>query len=607
MMKRINLLLISAFCMTRVMAGDPGDFSGIRLKNKIVPLTNQVYRLLEHYEACGYLSFLPQAKPYTKQSVLNMLALLKNDDRIKGKDQEEIDRYLNDLKRESNGVQFTKTTIRNNFAVLGFGADTYVRQGAGDNGSTSYSLTALPYLSGDLGNNLSFCASMGPSIEQLTPDLFYRSYTSGGKVLFPYMENGFSWLPYQFGYETLYTHVGVADIAAGKRDISSEMSVGMVYYAEMNASWFDGDLQISLNNQRRAWGIDNENLVLSSSARRFPGLELKLQPVNWLRYSMLTGSLFHFANSGNGYLSDIYGYDVGAPLKMFSLHLLELTISDRLQLSATAGNIWVKRMEPAYLMPLVFPLFQELEVGDYDNLTMGIDLSWRIPGFGKTWFSVFNDEFSFTDKGNLLKMPRNRYAWQAGLRSTVLSFIIPSTTATLKWTRLTPFVYTHYPETRFPTVSSRPVDLTYTHDGYNLGFYLPPNSGELSLSFVNRLVPDLVLTLGNKLIIHGTNDLASPNLYQIYGDVFRYQLTGAGGEVTDYPLTDFTSDGIYDWTLESELGFDWKVRKLSVLNYFRIVGSAGIAHSWWKVNQSNILQPMPKTILTGNIGVVVDI
>ena len=56
--------------------------------------------------------------------------------------------------------------------------------------------------------------------------------------------------------------------------------------------------------------------------------------------------------------------------------------------------------------------------------------------------------------------------------------------------------------------------MTYTHDEFNLGFYLPPNSSELNLKLVNVAVPDLVLSLDNKLIIHGTNDLASANIYR---------------------------------------------------------------------------------------------
>ena len=154
----------------------PGEIGDVRLKNKIIPLTNQVYRLLDHYEAAGFVPFLPQARPYSKVFILNLLNDLKSNSRISGKEKEEIERYFRDFSRESNGVQFAKTTVRNCTALVGFGAETYARQGVGENGATSYSLTALPHLSGDLTDHLTFSATMGPAIEQLTPDLFYRSY-----------------------------------------------------------------------------------------------------------------------------------------------------------------------------------------------------------------------------------------------------------------------------------------------------------------------------------------------------------------------------------------------------------------------------------------------
>jgi hypothetical protein len=260
-------------------------------------------------------------------------------------------------------------------------------------------------------------------------------------------------------------------------------------------------------------------------------------------------------------------------------------------------------MELAYILP--FSPFAQLEVGDQDNMYINLDLAFRIPELGKTWFSVFIDEFSFDVKDNLFKMPRNRYAWQWGLKSALLSGILPGTTATMKYTRITPFVYTHYPDDNFNQFSTRPVDLTYTHDGFNLGFYLPPNSGEAALKIESIAIPDLTLTLDNKLIIHGTNDLASANIYQVYGDIYRHQY---GDDIFKYPLMDFTKDGIYDRTFISNLGFDWKVRNfVHFLRYFRITGSVGFAKTRWESNKSGVTAPESQKIINGTFGIVVDI
>ncbi len=583
---------------------NPDIADQVRLKNKIVPLSNPVYRILDYYEASGEINFLPQAKPYTKIVILTMLEQIITDINLSEKEKKVVNNYINDLTRESNGLQIFKQATKETFAIVGFGAETSVRSGAGADATYTTSLLAEPYLSGDLGEHLTFHAAMGAAIERLAPDIFYQSYTKDNQVHFPYQSIGYAYLPYQFNYETLYTHTQISNKTSGKSNITKEMAVGMIYHTELNGSWFNGALQMSLNNQHRAWGHDNSNLSLSSTSRRFPGIEFKIEPVRWLRYSYLTGSLFNYANNSSNYKKAIYGFDLGDSQNLFTLHLLEFTPAKWFQISASAGNIWSKRLEISYMMPFVFSHFSELEVGDYDNLTMCIDVAFQIPKVGKTWLSFFNDEFSFSESGPLLRMPRNRYAWQLGLKTTLLSNIIPGTTSTLKYTRVTPFVYTHYTDARFNTFTARPLDMTYMNDGFNLGFYLPPNSGEISWSLVNIAIPDLILSLDNKLIIHGTNDLASTNVYQIYGDVYRSQI---GDNIYKYPLLNFTKDGIYDFTTLSDFKFDWKVRKATSLNYFRLVGSLGFSQTWWRSNYSGVVAPAAKTYFSGSLGVVVDI
>jgi hypothetical protein len=613
-MKLLSLFtIISFFCFVPSLIAQtsqakkketPTLIDQVRLKNKIIPLYNSVYRILDYYEASGEINFLPQAKPYTKIVILTLLNQLKSDKQLSDKEKKVVTSYIIDLSRESNGIQIYKQGTENGFALVGLGGEVTGRTGAGNNATQTTSSIALPFLAGDLGNHLSFHASMGPAIEKLAPDIFYQSYTKDGQVNFPYQSIGYAYLPYQFNYETLYTHTQISDKTPGQSNITKQMAVGMIYYTELSGNWFNGGLQLSMNNQRRAWGHEDNNLILSSTARRFPGVEMKIEPTKWFRYSFLTGSLFYPANRDSSFKHDIYGYDLGDSQNMFTLHLLEITPAKWLQISASAGNIWSKRAELSYMMPFVFSHFSELEVGDYDNLSMGLDIAFRIPKLGKTWLSIFNDEFSFTKSGPLLRMPRNRYAWQLGFKTSLLPAIIPGTTSTLKYTRVTPFVYTHYTEPRFNAFTKRPLDMTYTHDGFNLGFYLPPNSGEINWTLTNIAIPDLTLSLDNKLIAHGTNDLASTNVYQIYGDIYRSQM---GDDVYKYPLLNFTLDGIYDWSLLSDFSFDWKIRNVAGLNYFRLIGSLGFSRTVWKSHKSGVTAPPSQTFYSGSLGVIVDI
>lgn len=588
--------------------GAPTELSSpVRLPHKIVPLGHPVYRLLDLHEAAGDLSFLPQVRPYRKAEIIALLQELLSNPQIGERPKEVIGALLSDFLVETTGVKIYSQAGPHSYALAGFGATVGIAAGVGENGASSLSLNPRPYLSGDLGEHLSFHASMGPSLEKLAPDLFYGSITHQGQVHFPSSSSGTAFLPYQFGYETLHSHTLINEKQPGQGPFTDGMAIGFSYYSELNGSWYNGKLQASFNNQRRAWGHDDSNMLLSASARRMPALEFKLQPFPWLRYSWLTGSLFSPGDRSEGSALSIYGYDTGEVHNLLTLQLLEFTPTRWLQISASTGNLWVKRMEPAYLLPFALSHFTELEVGDYDNNAISADIALLFPHVGKAWFSFYIDEFSFTESGALLRMPRNRYAWQAGWKTSLLSHLIPGTLSTLKYSRLSPFVYTHYPETRVNAFTSRALDMSYTHDGANLGFYLPPNSAELHWSLTNLAIPDLVLSLDTRLILHGTNDLASPNIYQVYGDIYRHQYTTPERSIYDYPLTDFGKDGIYDRTFMTEFRFDRKIRLNAIVPYFRVAGSAGISHTRWESNASGVTEPSPVTFFSGQLSLIVDI
>lgn len=599
-----SALAILVLLCTNIYAQE-SSFEDVRLKNKIVPLTSNVYKLLEYHEVAGHTHILPLAKPYSKIFILKTLKSIADNDRVTERERELVNRYISDLSRESNGLQVASGSAKKTFGLIGMGTSAEVRSGVGDNSTATVVLSAEPYLSGDIGNVLTFHASLGPSIEKLAPDLFYGSYTKDKQVHFPHEATGFSYLPYKFNFESMNIRTTVENKSPGYAEITEKIAVSFLYSTELNASLFDGALQFGINNQRRAWGNDFDNLTLSASARKFPAFEFKLAPLRWLRYSYLLGSLHSGKSLSAGYKSGIYGYDVGALQNNFTLHMLEVEPWDWFLLTATAGNVWVKRFEINYMIPFVFSHLSELESGDYDNLTMSIDLTFKVPNFGKIWFSFFNDEFSFIEKGNLLKMPRNRYAWQLGLVNRMP--FIPHTLSSFKYSRVTPFAYTHYPETRMSNFENRPYDMTYSNDGFNLGFYLPPNSGEFNWTLTSFAVNNLTLTMENRFIMHGTNDLASEELKLIYGDIYRHQYTKPGEDIHQYPLLDFAKDGIYDFTISSEIRFDYRIRKSPYLDYYRLFGTIGAARTWWKENSSGVVAPAPRNFATVSIGVAIDI
>lgn len=585
-----------------VNSDGPGGSDKFRLHHTIVPLSNQVYTVLEYLETSRLIQPLPMAKPYTRITIVNLLQQALNNRSLTDRDRKKVLVWLNDLTRGSNSIRIYQSTAKNRYAVLGFSAQTEVGTGIGEEGTWKTSLVAEPFISGDLGEHLSFSFSGGPAFEHLAPDFFTGTYTKDGEVHFPYKDVGYGNLPYQFDFNTMWSHVNVPEFTETS-PIHKDLTAALIYHTELNMSWFDNALQVNIHNRRRAWGEDAENLVLSSTARSFPAIEFKLEPTPWLRYSYVTGSLFSYESQRNLY-EDRYGYDLGQVQNNFTNHLLELILWKNITLAAGGSNIWSKRMELAYMVPFVVPHLTQIEVGDHDNLTLYFDAAVRLSEVGKLWGEFFVDEFSWEGSGKLFLRPRNRYGWQLGWQTNLLSHLIPFTATKLKYTRLTPYVYTHYPETDFNTFGSdRPLDMSYTHDGSNLGFYLPPNSAEWRLNLTNFAVNNLVITWDTRYILHGTNDLSNMDDNLNFGDVYRYQLNH--GE--DYPQMDLGRDGIYDYSFLTELSFDLKLRHLKkYLNFYHIVGSIGYGTSWWKSNNSGVATPENKHILTTSIGVVVE-
>jgi len=609
------LIFITALLFTCSVNGQPSSqpYSGtpekekestriLRQPDRLVPVTNPVYQLLEWYESTGETGFLPQVKPWTKAQIVEYLENLYNSSAVTNREKKVLINYMQDISAPINGLKIKEHSDNKTYTVVGAGAKISGKTGSGDHATWSVSNIAEPFIGGDLGKHFSFFAGIGAAVERLAPDIFYEGYVKNGMVHFPHENTGYASHPYQFDFETMRNHYNVARKSGGGPPVQEGLAAGIIYHTELSSSWADGKFRIHFHNHRRVWGHASENLVLSADARRFPGIDIVLEPAPWMRYSFLTGSLFSYPSQQSDYKAGIYGYDTGEVQKLLTLHMLEFTPVKPVQITFSGGSIWSKRLELAYLAPFMLPHLAQIDVGDHDNLSMGMDAAFLIPDLGKISFSIFVDEFSFTDEGDRLKKPRNRYAWQARWSTSLLSSIIPGTLTETGYTRVTPFVYTHYPETDFnPLGNGRPLDMTYTNDNANLGFYMPPNSGEFKLDFTNMAVPDLTLKLKNRFMIHGTNDL-SGKPFQIFGDVYRHQL----GDVYQYPLMDFTRDGIYDYTWFTEFKTDKKIRALDFLNYFRVVATLGYSHTWWKSNQSGVAAPPRHRLFTGELGLIVD-
>ncbi|HEY9053770.1 MAG TPA: hypothetical protein VIO60_03015, partial [Rectinemataceae bacterium] len=344
-----------------------------------------------------------------------------------------------------------------------------------------------------------------------------------------------------------------------------------------------GAFRFRLSRLRRDWGMGSGSLALSASARPFMGLEYQFRPSEIFSISHLVGSLGSWEGGSvdRSLSKDAQGNYTGiTEQKMFAIQRLELFPFPWLTLSANGTMIGGKRLELGYLSPMMFAVEYQVTMSDIDNMALQGDFQILIKRLGKLYGSVFIDEMELSNWEEWFSRPRNMFAYQGGARLAVPG--LPFGLFTAQYTKIEPFVYAHYPT--WTNDSRLRVDTSYTHDGENLGYHLPPNSDELLLRLESDLGSGWRAKLQYSLIRHGDNSDAAyaAGTPLIYGDVDKYQNYS---NLSAYPNKDFLHDGIYDISHSASLGFAWRpaggAKILGSERPFELGFGYGLAYTSW--------------------------
>jgi hypothetical protein len=229
----------------------------------------------------------------------------------------------------------------------------------------------------------------------------------------------------------------------------------------------------------------------------------------------------------------------------------------------------------------MYPVIHQNLHGDLDNVNQSVNLIITLPDYARFYFSFFADEMEFTGSRDFFSNPRNMTALQTGTK--ILIPLFSYSLFTFQYTKIEPFVYTHYPEENYAS-SSVPVDLSYTNDGENLGSYLPPNSDEFLAKIESRILQNLTLSLQYQLIRHGTNKREKAGDIAIYGDIDEYIIYE---QIDEYPDKAFLKDGLYDWNTIISLKAIWEIPDYNTILTF----GYNFAYTWWVENESGITPP----------------
>ena len=128
------------------------------------------------------------------------------------------------------------------------------------------------------------------------------------------------------------------------------------------------------------------------------------------------------------------------------------------------------------------------------------------------------------------------------------------------------------------------MDTSYTQDGENLGYYLPPNSDEFLAKIEAMPAPGWRASLQYSFVRHGDNSDAhyAAGDPLIYGDVSKWM---DYSKLSSYNK-DFLRDGIYDYNHIAKLKVWWRPSKAPVLFGaalpLELGAGYGLSYTWWE-------------------------
>lgn len=188
-------------------------------------------------------------------------------------------------------------------------------------------------------------------------------------------------------------------------------------------------------------------------------------------------------------------------LKLKFDHLFDVGIGETMIYSG-------RGMELAYLTPLAFYKFIEMGIQDRDNGNIYFDMQTKFMKNLELQGTFLLDENILSNLGDLEKYT-NKTAYQVGAY-WYEAFSVPDLSFVIEYTRIRPYVYTHYD-----------IKNNYTAFGANLGHRIGPNADELMTRLNYNLNEKIRLNFEYKYVRKGNN------IYDDNGNLIK----NVGGDV----------------------------------------------------------------------------
>ncbi len=282
--------------------------------------------------------------------------------------------------------------------------------------------------------------------------------------------------------------------------IIAKADANNIQYSEVNANitynWSYGD--ISIGKDFMSWGYGQSGLlVLSDKAPSFPFIRLDINPTSWLRFNYFHAWLASdVIDSTSLYSTALLNTNRDQyRSKFLASHTLTITPTNGLDISLGESIVYSDKLEISYLIPLMFFRLADHYLSQASNnaggnsqFFLGVSSRDQIKNT-HLYGSLFIDEITVEGLFDPAKQ-RNQFGFTLG--GSITDLPVDNLTLTAEFTKIFPYVYTHYIPTQ-----------TYQSSGYVMGHWMG-NNADLVYGAVNyRFLRGLQATLWGQYIRKG--------------------------------------------------------------------------------------------------------
>ncbi len=245
------------------------------------------------------------------------------------------------------------------------------------------------------------------------------------------------------------------------------------------------------------WGYGESGLlVLSQKPPSYGFLRLDIKPTDWLRFNYIHGWLSSdvidsssFFYNRNGTLSFSF------KKKFIANHSITITPTNGLDLSFGESMVYDNELEYLYLIPIMFFRAADHHLSRQVNAAGGnAQFFFAASSKGQIknthlYTTLFIDEITLSGLFDSYKQ-RNQLGFTLG--GSVTDLPIENLTTTIEYTKIYPFVYRHYIQTK-----------DYASASYPLGHWIGNNADQIYAAVNFRIIRGLQATLWGQYIRKG--------------------------------------------------------------------------------------------------------